>query len=56
MPYHTTWVHEAASTVDAADAPRMCSVADAAELPGAVHALAARAGQVPATARIDTRG
>jgi putative hydrolase of the HAD superfamily len=56
MPYHTTWIHESASSLDAADAPRMCSVADAAELPGAVHALAARAGQVPATARIDTRG
>jgi len=49
MPYHTTWIHEATSTLDAADAPRMCSVADATGLPGAVHALAARARQAPAT-------
>ena len=49
MPYHTTWIHEATSSLDAADAPRMCSVADAAGLPGAVHALAARARQAHAT-------
>jgi hypothetical protein len=44
MPYHTTWIHEATSSVAEADAQRMCSVADAAGLPGAVHLLAQRAG------------
>jgi putative hydrolase of the HAD superfamily len=45
MPYHTTWIHEATSTVAAADAQRMCSVADAAGLPDAVHTLAQRASR-----------
>ena len=43
MPYHTTWIHEATSTLTAADALRIESVADAASLPAAVHAVAARA-------------
>ena len=49
MPYHTTWVHETASTLAPADAPRMCSVADATGLPDAVRALAERARNGPAS-------
>jgi putative hydrolase of the HAD superfamily len=45
MPYHTTWIHEATSTPAAADAQRMCSVADAAGLPDAVRMLAQRASR-----------
>jgi putative hydrolase of the HAD superfamily len=45
MPYHTTWIHEATSTLVAADAQRMCSVVDAVGLPDAVRTLARRASQ-----------
>ena len=45
MPYHTTWIHEATSTLAAADAQRMCSVVDAAGLPDAVRTLAQRASR-----------
>jgi hypothetical protein len=45
MPYHTTWIHEATSTPAAADAQRMCTVADAAGLPDAVRTLTQRASR-----------
>jgi putative hydrolase of the HAD superfamily len=44
MPYHTTWVHDADSSIAPGDAGRWCSVLDAQALPGAVRALASRAG------------
>ena len=43
MPYHATWVHETRAHV-AADAPRLRSVASAAELSRAVAQIASAAG------------
>lgn len=44
MPYHVTWVHETEATV-AADAPRLCTVAGADGLPGALRAITADASR-----------
>ena len=41
VPYHTTWAHESAARVDAADASRFRHVDTAAALPAAVAELAA---------------
>lgn len=38
MPYHVTWVHEAAVEVDA-DAPRLRTVAAPSELPAAIESI-----------------
>jgi hypothetical protein len=54
MPYHTTWIHEATSTLAVGDAQRMCSVVDAAGLPDAVRMLAQRASRH--TSRVDPHG
>ncbi|MCE7032021.1 HAD family hydrolase [Lysobacter sp. GX 14042] len=46
VPYHSTWIHEQATTPDAGH-QRLCTVANAAEVPGALEALAARAYAPP---------
>ncbi|RNF84421.1 HAD family hydrolase [Montanilutibacter psychrotolerans] len=46
MPYHTSWAHENEANVDD-DAPRLCRVANASELPDAVRELARRAVASP---------
>jgi len=43
MPYHTTWAHESEATIEPG-VTRMRSVQSAHELPGALHAIAAAAG------------
>lgn len=48
MPYHTTWMHETASTLAAADTARMRTAIDAAALPGAVAMLIEHARTAPA--------
>jgi putative hydrolase of the HAD superfamily len=39
MPYHVTWAHELEHGLEAGDARRMCSVADAAQIPAALAEL-----------------
>ncbi|MEW9571482.1 HAD family hydrolase [Rhodanobacter sp. Si-c] len=39
MPYHVTWAHELENGLDAGDAPRMRTVANAAEIPAALVQL-----------------